>query len=381
MRKESWDVVVIGCGIVGASTAWHLAERGLKVLVLEGQPGPAMGSTGRSAAGVRVQFTTPANVALSMYSLPRYRDFEARHGFDIGYRPIGYLLLVPEDHWIDHLAAVDRQRAAGAAVEVLDVADARRLVPFRPEGLAGATFGPMDGVIDPHLVTHAWVTMGRSLGVEYRFSAPVTGAWSERGGGWEVEAGAERFGAGAVVNAAGAWSAEVAGLAGLGLPVRPKRVQIFLSAPLPGPPAYPMAIDTGTGVYLRSEGDRILFGRDDPDTAFGWSEGMDWDWLERVLLTGVERFPWWEELGVDRRGSWWGYYGVTPDHNPIMAPHPETEGWIDASGFSGHGVMHAPATGLAVAEWLVDGRPTSFDLASFSHGRFSDSPPGERHAF
>jgi sarcosine oxidase subunit beta len=134
-------------------------------------------------------------------------------------------------------------------------------------------------------------------------------------------------------------------------------------------------------VYLRSEGDRILFGRDDPTQPFGWSEGMEWDWLEQVLLTGVERFPWWEELGVDRRGSWWGYYGVTPDHNPIIAPHPDAHGWIDACGFSGHGVMHAPAAGLAVAEWVTDGRAGTFDLTPFAHSRFTGAGPGERHAF
>ena len=162
------DVVVVGAGITGASAAWHLASRGLSVVVLERDVAPAMGSTGKSAAGVRVQFTTEANIRLSMYSLPVYREFKERHGHDVGYRAIGYLLLVPHDKWERHLESVALQRRLGAPVEVLDPIEAQRYVDFETEGLAGATYGPWDGVIDPHMATHAWVSMGKDLGVDYR---------------------------------------------------------------------------------------------------------------------------------------------------------------------------------------------------------------------
>lgn len=374
-------MVVVGAGIVGASAALQLAKRGLDVVVLEREGAPAMGSTGKSAAGVRVQFTTAANVALSMASLPVFRSFEEEHGIDIGYRDIGYLLLVPEGRWESHLAAVELQRSLGAPVEVLTVDEALDYADFDPAGLAGATFGPWDGVVDPHLVTGAWVTQGRGLGVEYRFGAPVT-TLEQRRGGWSVRAGGSSIACGAVVNATGAWSGETGALAGLEIPVRPKRIQIFLSAPRSGAPPVPMTIDTGSGIYVRSEGDRVLFGLDNLSEGFGFSEGIEPEWLEHVLLTGVERFPWWEDLGVDWKGSWWGYYGVTPDNSPVIGAHPEAEAWVDACGFSGHGIMHAPATGVAVAEIIADGTARSVDVSAFRLERFDGATgPVESNVF
>jgi len=374
------DVVVVGAGIVGASCAWHLAERGLDVIVLEREAAPAMGSTGRSAAGVRVQFTTAANIALSMYSLPVYREFEARHGHSVGYRDIGYLLLVPHDRWAAHLESVELQRSLGAPVDVLGPEEALRYVPFEPAGLAGVTYGPWDGVVDPHMATHAWIAMGRARGVRYRLGCRVT-AFQPTSAGWRVRAGADTFECGHVVNAAGAWSAEVAALAGLALPVGPKRIQIFLSAPVPDTRTYPLTIDLATGVYLRSEGDRVLFGLDNLAQPFGFTEGVEPEWLEHVLLTGVGRFPWWEEMGVDLKGSWWGYYAVSPDRSPIIGPNTDAERWTDACGFSGHGIMHAPATGRAVSEMVADGRAHTVDVAAFAHDRFGRGAPVEANVF
>lgn len=365
---------------MGASTSWHLASRGLSVIVLERDVAPAMGSTGKSAAGVRMQFTTEANIRFSMYSLPVYREFAERHGYDVGYRPIGYLLLVPHERWARHLESVDLQRSLGAPVEVLDAAEALRYVDFSLDGLAGATYGPCDGIIDPHLATQAWVSMARSLGVDYRMSAPLT-AVERSGAQWSLRSGADVFESRYVVNAAGAWSGSVAALADLKVPVGPKRIQIFLSAPITDRRTYPLTIDLATGVYLRSEGTRVLFGLDDLEQPIAFTEGVDEEWLENVLLTGVERFPWWEEMGIDVRGSWWGYYAVSPDNSPIIGRHPDASTWIDACGFSGHGIMHAPATGLAVAELVADGEATTLDVTHFRHDRFGEEVAVEANIF
>lgn len=380
MSSKSPDVVVIGAGIMGASCACQLASRGLDVLVLEKENAPAMGSTGRSAAGVRVQFTTEANIRLSLYSIPVYRTFSERHGHDVGYRDIGYLLLVPHHRWERHLESVALQHRLGAPVEILDADDATRFVDFSTDGLAGATYGPWDGVIDPHMATHAWAAMGRELGVTYRMRTPVT-ALEPGTSGWRVRSGAEHIDCGWVVNVAGAWSGGVAALAGLDVPVGPKRIQIFLSAPVADTRTYPLTIDLATGVYLRSEGDRVLFGLDDLEQPIGFTEGVDEAWLEHVLLTGASRFPWWEELGIDMRGSWWGYYGVSPDNSPIIGINPDADGWIDACGFSGHGIMHAPATGVAVSELVADGAATTVDVDAFRHDRFGQPVAVEVNVF
>jgi sarcosine oxidase subunit beta len=265
-------------------------------------------------------------------------------------------------------------------VDVLDPSAALRYVPFDAEGLAGATYGPWDGVVDPHLATHAFVSMGRSLGVEYRLRAPVTGI-ERHGDAWRIRSDHVVVECAFVVNAAGAWSGHVAGLAELELAVGPKRIQIFLSAPVADPRTYPLTIDVATGVYLRSEGNRVLFGLDNLEQDFGFTEGVDREWLEHVLVTGSGRFPWWEDLGVDLKGSWWGYYEVTPDNSPVIGLNPGTERWIDASGFSGHGIMHAPATGLAVSELVADGRAHTVDVSAFRHDRFGGAVPIEANVF
>ena len=380
LSSTTSDVVVIGAGINGASCAWQLASRGLGVTVVEKDVAPAMGSTGKSAAGIRVQFTTAANIKLSLYSLPVYREFSDRHGHDIGYQDIGYLLLVPDQKWERHLESVALQKSLGAPVEVLTPIEAQEYIDFDTEGLAGATFGPWDGVIDPHMATHAWVTMGKELGVDYRMNTPVD-AIERRGQTWVVRSGTETFECSYLVNVAGAWSGQVGRLAGLDVPVGPKRIQIFLSAPIADERTYPLTIDLATGVYVRSEGDRVLLGLDDLDQEFGFTEGIDDAWLEHVLLTGVGRFPWWEELGIDMRSSWWGYYAVSPDNSPIIGFHPGADGWIDACGFSGHGIMHAPATGVAVAELVTDGRTTTVDVDHFRHTRFGEDVAVEENIF
>lgn len=381
MAAETTDVVVIGSGIIGASCAWHLASRRVRVVVLESEASPAMGSTGKSAAGVRVQFTTEANIHLSMQSVPFYRGFEERFGTDIGYRPIGYLLLATEDRWARHLESVELQRSLGAPVEILSPEEGLRYVPFEVEGLAGATYGPWDGVIDPHMATHALVGMARGEGADFRFNAPVTGIDRAGQGGWLVETSAGSVACDYVVNAAGAWSGEIGAMAGLDVPVGPKRIQLFVSAPIEDTRTYPLTVDLASGAYLRSEGDRVILGLDKLDQELGFSEGMDWDWMEHVLLTGVERFPWWDDLGIDRKKSWWGYYEVSPDHSPIIGVHPGTDTWIDACGFSGHGIMHAPAAGLAVSELVADGRGHTLDLEPFRHDRFGAELAREANIF
>lgn len=358
------EVLVVGAGIVGAACAYRLAEAGLEVLVLEREATFAQGSTGKSAAGVRVQFSEPLNILLSYHSILEYQRIP-----EASYRPIGYLFLVPEALREAQEEALATQRALGVPVEKLSLKKAQSHVPFREEGLAYATFGPMDGVIDPHGVTAHYLREARRLGARVRFSEPLVAAWRKKGV-WRVETPLAAYEAPFLLLCTGAWTGEVGKRLGLEIPIQPVRRMVFATAPAPFPHAFPLTIDLATGFYLRSEGARVLMGRSNPDEPPGFSEGMDWRWLAPTLEAGLSRFPFLEGLALDRRASWWGYYEMTPDANPILGF--VEEGLLVAAGFSGHGVQQAAMVGRLMAEEVVHGKARSLDITPFRLHRFRE---------
>lgn len=375
---ETADVVIIGAGIVGASCAFRLAERGANVTVLEMQHAPALGSTGKSAAGVRVQFTEEVNIRLSWESIQEYRQLPTLYGEDVGYRPIGYLLLLPPERWAAHLQSVALQQRLGAPVNVLSLEQAQQFVTFETAGLAGTTYGPADGIVDPHSATLAYLRLARERGTRLHLNTPATGI-QRVGSAWRVQTPGGTFEASTLVNAAGSWAGAVAQLAGLEVPVQPVRRLVYATAPLPWSHAYPLTIDFISGFYLRSEGQRVLFGRSNPDEPPGFTEGMDWDWFEQTIEVGAERFPWLAETPLDAQACWWGYYEVTPDHNPILGRMPGVENWVNVAGFSGHGVQQAPTVGRVIAEEILDGRAHSIDIDPLRIERFSRASKEREH--
>ncbi len=366
------DVIVIGAGIVGAACAYRLAERGLDVLVLEREHAPATGSTGRSAAGVRHQFSDAVNVQLSAASIAEYRSMPRAD-----YRAIGYLFCVPDALWEAQMRGVALQRRLGARIAVLDTNEAARIVPVDANGLRGATYCADDGVVDPHGICMTYVERARSLGARFAFGAEVR-ALRRLDDRWQVAIADGRASAPLVVNAAGAWAGRVGELAGLDIPVGPARRMVFRSGPVPnslrGSRPYPMTVDLANGVWFRSDGDRLIFGLSNPADR-GFAEGIDWPWLETTYEAALLHFPWFEQLSVDRRASWWGYYEVTPDHNPILGRMPGAEGWINACGFSGHGVQQAGAVGRLIAQEAT-GEPTDIDLSTLRIDRFGQDGRG-----
>lgn len=366
------DVLVVGAGILGASAAYHLTRRGVQVTLVDQFAGPAEGSTGRSFASVRGQWSDELNIGMSWRSICTYRDFAAEHGVDVGYRPTGYLLLVDDARWPAQLSAVDLQRAHGVPVDVVDVTAAQAITPFEARGIAGATWGPADGVVDPHLATTAYLRLAREGGADIRFAAPVT-AVAPGADGWQIAAAGASIHARYVVNAAGGWAGELAALAGLSVPVVHSRRNIYGSAPGALDRAVPMSIDVASGVFVRSEGPRLLFGAANPAEADGYRTDVDWPWMESVLTRGVERFPWLADLPLDRTACWAGTYENTPDLYGILGAHPDAPSWIDACGFSGHGLMQGPQIGRLVAEEIVDGGAHSHDITPLRLARFADT--------
>ncbi len=361
----SWDVAVIGAGIVGAACAWRLAERGLKVVVLE-QGSPAGGSTGKSAAGVRAQFTSETNILLSKHSIEEYASMP-----EAGYHPGGYLLLVPEAQWPSAQLGVDLQHRLGVPTERLTPTEAQMHAEFLPDGLGGCTYCGTDGHVDAHGLTMAYVNRARALGTRFLLNTTVTGI-QRAGEIWQLTTSAGMVEAPLLVNSSGAWSGEVGALAGLKIPVQPAQRMVFTTAPLKLPRPLPMIFDLESGVWLRSEGEQIILGRANP-VDVGWREGMEWDWLEPTLEAAMTRFPWLETASLDRRASWWGYYEVTPDHQAIVGRMPGVEGWLNACGFSGHGIMHAAAIARVIAQEAL-GETPFIDLSPLWYERFERMP-------
>ncbi len=379
MPAASYDVLVIGAGIVGSACAFRLAEQGLRVGVLEAATAPAMGSTGKSAAGVRVQFSTEANIRLSWESIKEYAAFPELYGSDAGYRPVGYLFVVPENTWQGHIAAVAVQRSVGVPVDVLTPSEAQRYARFDQTGVHGATYGPIDGVVDPHGITMTYLRMARERGARLHVDAEMLSA-KRREGVWSVDTPRGRFEAPETVNAAGPWSRVVGQRAGLTVPVDPFRRIVFMSGPLEGPHSYPLTIDLGSGFYFRSEGERLLMGRSNLAEPAGFNDAIDWGWLEPTMEAGIARFPWLENVTLDRRASWTGYYEITPDNNPVLGRPVGVDGWTNACGFSGHGVQHAATVGRLITEELLNGRATTINIDEFRIERFGrQAEAGERH--
>jgi sarcosine oxidase subunit beta len=363
-------VIVIGAGIMGASCAYQLAARRQQVTVLEKFDAPAEGSTGRSFASVRGQWSDELNVTISWKSIQTYRDFEKLHNVDVGYRPTGYMYLVPEQSWETQLGHVAFQQSYGVPVESISFAEAQNKTPFVQDGLGGVTWGSADGVVDPYLATNAYVSMAKKLGAVFHMKTEVHEI-TRTENGWKVRAGDSVYDADYIVNCSGGWSNLTGQLAGFDIPVQHVRRNIYSTAPN-STPVHPMTIDLKSGIFMRSEGERLLFGLARADEPPGYNTAVDWDWMETVLETAGERFPWLLDTPLDPSGAWAGTYEITPDHFPILGALPEEPTWINACGFSGHGVMQAPYIGQLIAEELCDGKSHSIDIEPLRINRLRD---------
>ena len=368
------QVVIVGAGVVGASVAYHLALRGCtNVLVIEKEEAEISGSTARSAAGVRHQFSNATNILLSRYSIEKLRTFDQEVGGHAELHQVGYLFLVNDQAtWEQYRRNVALQRELGIRVELLTPAEAARFVPsLRTDDLVGATFGPDDGYCDPYGIALGYLRAAQSMGVRLQRATAVTGFDLANGQLTGVQTTQGPVACEIVVNAAGPWAGNVAALAGLQVPVRPFRRNIYMTTPFPqisGP--IPLTIDVGSGFYMRHEGQSILMGKSNPAEPSSFVQTVDWEWLDQVIEAGLYRFPILEQAGLAESQCWAGLYEITPDNNPILGRHPDLPGYVDASGFSGHGIMHAPATGLLIAEEILDGHAHTITIDELRINRF-----------
>ncbi len=370
---ETAEVVVIGGGVMGASTAWHLVKRGVKdVVLLEKEEFFGQGATGRCAGGVRYQFTTEINIRLSQLSLPMLERFEEETGQKADYRPIGYLFVLtrPEDvETFRHNVAL--QHKLGVQTEWLSGDEVRRRLPWMhfPDALAG-TFHAKDGLTDPNSVVMGYIGAAQKRGLRAFNGTQVTGIQTRRGAVTAVETNHGTIQTRTVVNAAGPWLAQIGDMAGVEIPVVPLRRQIAVTGPLPDlPPGFPFVIDFAQSLYFHPEGEGLLFGMSNPNEQPGFDQNVDPDWELTTFEAAVQRLPLLETASL--AAHWAGLYEVTPDAHPIFGATP-VEGFYLVGGFSGHGFMHGPAAGLLMSEIILDGAAHTLDVSMLDLARFAE---------
>lgn len=369
--KNTAEVAIIGGGIMGVATAFYLAERGIKDVVLLEKDLVSQGSTGLSVGGIRQQFSHPANIRLSRQSVRVFGRFREEFGIDIGYHKAGYLFLAgKEETWRDFLASVETQRRLGVPVEILDQAEILSRWPYlNVSDVRGGTFCAEDGYADPYLVAMGFARSARSLGVRIEELTRVTAIRlkGDRIAGVATTRGAVQ--APVVVNAAGPWAAEIGRMVAVELPVLPYRRQAFMTQPFDVfPKPVPMIIDQDATFYFRGADPGLIMGMSDPDEPSSFHLQTDREFMERVVEAAVHRAPQIESARILR--GWAGLYEVTPDDNPIIGPIPTRPGFFCAVGFSGHGFQHGPAVGQIMSR-LIAGERGDFDLEPFSYERFS----------
>jgi sarcosine oxidase len=377
----SADVIIVGGGVIGSAIAYFLkasADFRGSVLVVEKDPTYERASTSRSAGGIRQQFSTPENIAMSVFGAQFVKSI-GRHLEVDGERPQipfveqGYLFLATAAGMPILTQNHEAQRAAGADVVLLDRAGLKQRFPWlNAEDIAGGSFGlKNEGWIDPYSLLQAFRRKARALGATYakdevvgieRSGARVVAVTLKEGG---------RVACGAVVNAAGAHAPEIAAMAGLELPVRPRKRFVYVfDCREPGLSGAPLTIDP-TGVYFRPEGASFICGvsppeERDPDCL---DLEVEYELFEEVVWpTIAHRVPAFESIKLQR--AWAGLYDYnTLDQNAILGPHPKLSNFHAANGFSGHGLQQSPAVGRAIAELIAYGAFRSLDLRRFSYER------------
>jgi FAD-dependent oxidoreductase domain-containing protein 1 len=378
------DVVIIGGGVVGSSVGYHLRQDGFsgRIVIAERDDSYARASSNLAMGGIRQQFGSTVNIRLAQYSIAFYRDFDRRmsvkgHTARAWFRQRGYLFLV------DGASAERFERryhiltARGARTRRLSVDEIHTMLPdLYVDDLVFGLIGPDDGYANPKEVLRGFRAAARSAGVEYLGTEVIAVRRDEDRVAGVTFATGERLDAPVVVNAAGPFAGHVATLAGVEQPVEPVRQHLFrCDLPRHWPYRWPMTIDPG-GVHWRHDDplepghpDRIILAKTKLDEPEGENFACDESrWMADFYPDLVRRVPAFKEVRLVE--GWAGLYEMTPDHNPMIGEHPRLRGFFMANGFSGHGLMMAPATGKVVSELIRCGRSDTIDISDLSIERF-----------
>jgi sarcosine oxidase subunit beta len=372
------EVVVVGGGVIGASVAFHLAEAGVGVCLVE-RDQLAGGSTSRAAGGIRAQFSDPLNIAIGLRSIDAFTRFGERPGAEIDLHQVGYLFLLDRAEDVAAFeASMGLQNELGVPSRFVDFDEVQELCPLASlDGVLAATYCALDGHASPEAVVQGYAAGARARGARVVTGCAVTDVLADGGRIRAVETASGTIETGSVVCAAGVWSPELARKVGVDLPVKPYLREVGFTGPVEGLPArLPLTIDFSTGFYFHREGPGLLFGMADPEQPPGLEVPSDPAWLEKVMEVAARRLPSLLDMGI--AGGWKGYYEVSPDHNALVGESRDVARFLYATGFSGHGFLQGPAVGEIVRD-LVLGHEPFVDVSPLSVERFVHATPRPEH--
>ncbi|ODT19019.1 MAG: FAD-dependent oxidoreductase [Mesorhizobium sp. SCN 65-12] len=376
-----YDIVIIGGAIVGSSVAYYLRKEGFSgsIALVERDPQFAHAATTLSCASIRQQFSIPENIRLSQFTLKLFRRLTEEFGADadIGFREGGYLILAGENGLPILKANHEAQMAEGADI-VLEDADqlTRRFAWLSAEGITAGAYGRSgEGWFDAHAMLMLFRKALRGMNVDLiTASAAGIARQGNRVTGVNLDNG-ETLEAGIVVNAAGPNAGKVAAMAGLVLPVEPRKRNVFVFEARDKFADMPLLVDP-SGIYVRPEGSVYITGGAEPEEGDIAPDPKDfevnWPLFEEVIWPALAtRIPSFEAIKPTR--AWAGHYDYnTLDQNAVIGPHPEVGNFLFANGFSGHGLQQAPAVGKALAELIVHGGYRTIDCTAFGYGRIAE---------
>lgn len=367
------SVVIVGGGVMGASTAYHLARAGVTEVTLLEAGELASGSSGKPLGGIRAQFSDPANIALGLRSLRAFYGFRSEIGVDIGLQRVGYLFALRDSADIAPFTrSVKLQNEMGLPSRLVDADEAVGLCTYLDRSaVLAAAWSSEAGFARPVSVVQGYAAAAAAMGVEVRSDAPVIGIDCVPGGRAVLRcADGSSYTAPTVVCSAGAWSGQIAAMVGVDLPITGLRRQIAFTAPLEArPPRLPFTIDYSSTAYFHgSEDGGLLLGWADPDEAPGMGRAASADWHAslRAALTTFTR----EIAAQPIVGGWAGLYEMTPDCNALIGEADAGFRFLYAAGFSGHGFLQGPAVGEALTALYLGGTP-AVDVSGFDAARFA----------
>jgi len=366
------DVVIIGGGVMGTSTAYHLAKKGVKdVVLVEKEPFFGIMSTGQCAGGIRHQFSSEINIRFSIESIRMLERFPEEMGQDVDLRFVGYLFLLTDEGDLTAFRKnVQLQHSLGVMTQWLRPDDISRLVPLiNIEGVLAGTFYERDGLCDPSSVVQGYASNARRLGAQLFAETAAVGIQTMGGRIVAVETNRGVIETPTVVNACGAWAPQIGQMVDVDIPIQPIRRQVVVTTPIPEvPPDFPFVLFFREALYFHREGEGILTGKSNPNETPGYKLDVDPDWELVHMEEAMYRMPVLEKAGL--LTHWAGLYEVTPDAQPILGRVPGLDGFYVMAGFSGHGFMHGPIAGLLMAEEIVDGRAHTVNIDPFRYDRF-----------